>query len=36
MIDDDSLCVQETHKPGDGENNTVVDDIDVVEHKIKN
>ena len=34
-IYDDPLSVQEIHKLGDGENNTVVDDIDIVEHKIE-
>ena len=35
VIDDDPLCVQEIHNSGDGENNTVVDDVDIVEHKIE-
>ena len=34
-IVDDNLCVQEIHNSGDEENNTVVDDIDIVEHKIE-
>ena len=34
-IDDDTLFVQEIHYSDDGENNTVVDIIDIVEHKIK-
>jgi uncharacterized Zn-finger protein len=35
LIDDDPLCVQEIHNSGDEENKTVVDDIDIVEHKIE-
>ena len=35
VIDDDSLCVQEIQNSGDEENNTAVDDIDIVEHKIE-
>ena len=35
VIDDDPLCVQEIHNSGDEENNTVVDDVDIVEHKIE-
>ena len=35
VIRDDPLCIQEIHNSGDEENNTVVDDIDIVEHKIK-
>ena len=34
-IEDDTLSVEEIHKFGDGENNKVVDDIDIVEHKIE-
>ena len=34
-IDDDTLCVQEIHNSEDEENNTVGDQIDVVEHKIE-
>ena len=34
-IDDDTLCVQEIHNFEYEENNTVVDDIDIVEHKIE-
>ena len=34
-IDDDSLFVQEIHNSGDEENDTVVGDIDMVEHKIE-
>ena len=30
MIDYDSFSIQEIHKPGDGGNPTVVDDIDLV------
>ena len=33
VIDDDPLCVQEIHYSEDGENNTVVDDVYIVEHK---
>ena len=33
-IDDDTLFVPEIHNSGDEENSTVVDDIDIVEHKI--
>ena len=35
VIDDVSLCFQDIHNSGDRENNTVVDDIDIVEHKIE-
>ena len=35
MIVDNPFNIQEIHKLGDGENNTVVDDIDIVQHKIK-
>ena len=35
VIDNDSLCVQEIHKLGDEENNTVFDDIDIVQRKIE-
>ena len=35
MIDEDPLCVQEIHKLGDEKNKTVVDEIDIVEHKIE-
>jgi hypothetical protein len=35
VIDGDTLPVQEIHNSGDEENNTLVDDIDVVEHKIE-
>ena len=34
-IDDDTLFVQEIYNSGDEENNTVVDDIDIVCHKIE-
>ena len=34
-IDGDTLPVQEIHNSGDEENNTVVDDVDIVEHKIE-
>ena len=34
-IDDDTLFVQEIHNSGDEENNTVVDDINIVEYKIE-
>ena len=34
-INDDTLCVQEIHNSRDEENNTDVDDIDIVEHKIE-
>ena len=34
-IEDYTPSVEEIHKFGDGENNTVVDDIDIVEHKIE-
>mgnify|MGYP001234753750 CR=1 FL=1 len=34
-IDDDTLFVQEIQNSGDEENNTVVDEIDIVEHKIE-
>jgi hypothetical protein len=33
-IDDDTLFVQELHNSGDKENNTVGDDIDIIQHKI--
>jgi hypothetical protein len=33
-IYNDTLCVQEIHNFRDEENNTAVDDIDIVEHKI--
>ena len=33
--DDDPLCVHEIHNSRDGKNNTVVDDVDIVEHKIE-
>ena len=33
-IGDESLYVHEIHNSGDEENNTVVDDIDIVENKI--
>ena len=35
VIRDDSLCAQEINNSEDEENNTVVDDIDIVEHKIE-
>jgi uncharacterized Zn-finger protein len=35
VIDDAILFVQEIHNSGDKENNTVVDEIDIVEHKIE-
>ena len=35
VIDGDPLCVQKIHFSGDGENNTVVDNVDTVEHKIE-
>jgi hypothetical protein len=35
VIDDDPLLVQEIHNSGDEENNTVGDDIDIVQHKIE-
>ena len=35
LIDNDSLCVQEKTKLGDEENNTVFDDIDIVQQKIE-
>ena len=35
VIGDDPFCVQEKQNSGDGENNTVVDDVDIVEHKIE-
>jgi hypothetical protein len=35
VIDDDNLFVQEIHNSEDGENNTVVDEIDIVQHKIE-
>ena len=34
-VGDDPLCVQKIHNSGDEEKNTVSDDIDIVEHKIK-
>ena len=34
-IDDDALFVQEIHNSGDEENNTVANEIDIVEHKIE-
>jgi hypothetical protein len=34
-IDDDSYCVPEIHNSGDGENNTAVENIDTVKHKIE-
>ena len=34
VIDHDSLFVQEINNSGDEKNNTVVDDIDILEHKI--
>ena len=34
-IDDYNLFVQEIHNSGDEENNSVVGDIDIVQHKIK-
>ena len=36
VIRDDTLYVQEIHDSNNEENNTVVDDIDIVEHKIEN
>ena len=35
VIDEDNLFFQEIHYSGDEENNTVVNDIDIVEHKIE-
>ena len=35
VIYGDTLLVQEIHNSGDEENNTVVDDIDIVQHKIE-
>jgi hypothetical protein len=35
VIDGDTLFVQEIHNSGDEENNTVVDEIDIVENKIE-
>ena len=35
LIDDDPLYVQEIHNSGDEENDTVANEIDIVEHKIE-
>ena len=35
LIDDDSEYFEEKHNPGDKENNTVIDDTDIIEHKIE-
>ena len=35
VIDDATLLVQKIYNFGDEENNTVVDEIDIVEHKIE-
>ena len=35
VIDDDTLLVEEIHNSGDEDNDTVVDDIDIIEHKIE-
>ena len=35
VIDDDPLLVQEIHNSDGGDNNTVVDDVDFIEHKIE-
>ena len=35
VIDEDSLYVQDIHNSRDGENDTVVDDIDIVENMLE-